>query len=82
MHFVPAVGGCLRFSLSVTLMLGWAEGWAHANPYLARPREATVKTRIGTCAVTGGFMHLYTALDNAVFSGNSGAARCLSALKR
>lgn len=67
MHFVPAVGGCLRFSLSVTLMLGLAGSWAHANPYLAKPGEVTVKTRIGTCAVTGGFMHLYTALDNRLF---------------
>ncbi|MSP38618.1 MAG: ABC transporter substrate-binding protein [Deltaproteobacteria bacterium] len=40
---------------------------AHANPYLAKPGEAVARVRIGTCAVTGGFMHLYTALDHRLF---------------
>lgn len=40
---------------------------AHANPYLAKPGEPSVKMRIGTCAVTGGFMHLYAALENRLF---------------
>lgn len=40
---------------------------ALANPYLAKPGEPIAKVRIGTCAVTGGFMHLYTALDNRLF---------------
>ncbi len=39
----------------------------YANPYLAKPGEAPVKVRIGTCAVTGGFIHLYAALDNKLF---------------
>ena len=26
-----------------------------------------VKVRIGTCAITGGFIHLYAALDNRLF---------------
>jgi len=39
----------------------------HANPYLAKPGEPTVRVRIGTCAVTGGFIHLYAALDNKLF---------------
>ncbi|HSC43521.1 MAG TPA: ABC transporter substrate-binding protein [Candidatus Binatia bacterium] len=38
-----------------------------SNPYLAKPAEAPMKVRIGTCAVTGGFIHLYTALDNRLF---------------
>ena len=38
-----------------------------ANPYLAKPGEPAVKVRIGTCAVTGGFIHLYAALDNKLF---------------
>lgn len=42
-------------------------GGAIANPYLAKPGEAIVKVRVGTCAVTGGFIHLYTALDNRLF---------------
>jgi NitT/TauT family transport system substrate-binding protein len=41
--------------------------FANANPYLAKPGEPVARARVGTCAVTGGFMHLYTALDNRVF---------------
>ena len=38
-----------------------------ANPYLAKPGEAPVSVRVATCAVSGGFIHLYTALDNNLF---------------
>jgi ABC-type nitrate/sulfonate/bicarbonate transport system substrate-binding protein len=38
-----------------------------ANPYLAKPGAVPMKVRIGTCAVTGGFIHLYTALDHRLF---------------
>ena len=38
-----------------------------ANPYLAKPGERPLSMRISTCAVTGGFVHLYTALDNGLF---------------
>jgi len=41
--------------------------FADANPYLAKRGEPVVKARVGTCAVTGGFIHLYAALDNRVF---------------
>jgi len=40
---------------------------AHANPYLAKPGEPLMRARIGTCAITGGFIHLYAALDNKIF---------------
>ncbi|MGH7772717.1 MAG: ABC transporter substrate-binding protein [Candidatus Binatia bacterium] len=40
---------------------------AIANPYLAKPGEASVTVRVATCAVSGGFIHLYTALDNNLF---------------
>jgi NitT/TauT family transport system substrate-binding protein len=39
----------------------------NANPYLAKPAAPVSKVRIGTCAVTGGFIHLYAALDNRLF---------------
>ena len=42
-------------------------GLASANPYLVRSGETSVRARIGTCAVTGGFIHLYAALDNRLF---------------
>jgi ABC-type nitrate/sulfonate/bicarbonate transport system substrate-binding protein len=38
-----------------------------ANPYLAKPGERPISMRISTCAVSGGFVHLYTALDNGLF---------------
>jgi len=38
-----------------------------ANPYLARAGERPISIRIGTCAVSGGFAHLYTALENDLF---------------
>src|SRR4026207_488440 len=40
---------------------------AGANPYLPKPGERTLSMRVSTCAVSGGFVHLYTALDNGLF---------------
>src|ERR1044071_10311678 len=40
---------------------------AVANPYLPKPGEKTLSMRISTCAVSGGFVHLYTALDYGLF---------------
>ena len=40
---------------------------AFANPYLPKPGERPVPIRIATCAVSGGFVHLYTAIDNHLF---------------
>ena len=41
---------------------------AAANPYLAKPGEAPVAVRAGTCAITGGFIHFYTAVFNGLFN--------------
>src|SRR5262245_35448747 len=40
---------------------------AFASHYLPKPGERPLSMRISTCAVSGGFMHLYTALDNGLF---------------
>lgn len=40
---------------------------AQANPYLAKSGEPSVPIRVATCAISGGFMHLYAALDNRLF---------------
>ena len=40
---------------------------ASANPYLPKPGEAPLTARVGTCSITGGFVHLYTALFNGLF---------------
>ena len=40
---------------------------SYANPYLAKAGEAPTTVRAATCAITGGFIHLYAALDNGLF---------------
>ena len=40
---------------------------ARANPYLAKPGEPVTPVRMATCAISGGFIHLHTALDNGLF---------------
>jgi NitT/TauT family transport system substrate-binding protein len=40
---------------------------ARANPYQAKPGEAPLTARVAACAITGGFIHLYAALDNGLF---------------
>jgi NitT/TauT family transport system substrate-binding protein len=44
-----------------------AAGTAYANPFALKPGMRPVRVRIATCAVSGGFVHLYTALDNDLF---------------
>ena len=41
---------------------------ARANPYVAKPGETPLAARVGTCAITGGFIHLYSALHNNLFN--------------
>src|SRR5499427_2191939 len=53
--------------ISFTVLIGARGEFAHANPYLAKAGEPVARTRVGTCAVTGGFIHLYTALHNRIF---------------
>jgi ABC-type nitrate/sulfonate/bicarbonate transport system substrate-binding protein len=51
----------------VVFLLGFLPSTAFANPYLPKPGEKTLSMRVSTCAVSGGFVHLYTALDNGLF---------------
>ena len=55
-----------RLSVLAVTFCFWF-GIAQANPYIAKPGEAPLRLRIATCAVTGGFVHLYTALENNLF---------------
>jgi len=55
-----------RLFLFVILILNCGQ-IAQANPYVARSGERPVHLRIATCAVSGGFAHLYTALENNLF---------------
>jgi NitT/TauT family transport system substrate-binding protein len=50
--------------LAVSLVLPSS---ALANPYLAKSTDAPVTVRVAACAITGGFIHLYAALDNGLF---------------
>ncbi len=55
-------------SLSVlALFAGLQPSGVGANPYLAKPGENPVTVRAATCAISGGFIHLYSALDYALF---------------
>jgi len=40
---------------------------ASANPYLAKPGETPVPIRVSMCAVSGGFIHVYAAVDARLF---------------
>ena len=51
----------------IAFLLSLLEATAFANPYLPKPGEKILSMRVSTCAVSGGFVHLYTALDNGLF---------------
>ena len=55
----------LRISAFVFALLSAAS--AFANPYLPKPGERPITIRLATSAVSGGFVHLYSALDNGIF---------------
>src|SRR5512135_134241 len=57
----------MRKSGIVALLFCLVASVSFANPYLPKPGEKVVDLRISTCAVSGGFVHLYTALDNGLF---------------
>jgi len=57
----------MKMGIRATLILFFLQAGALANPYLPKPDERTLSLRVSTCAVSGGFVHLYTALDNGLF---------------
>ena len=56
-----------RSLLTLAAFVGAGSVAAFANPYLPKAGEPPIKIRIGTCAITGGFIHLYAALDHRLF---------------
>jgi NitT/TauT family transport system substrate-binding protein len=50
----------------LTLLFILLPALAFGNPYLPKPGEKMLSMRVSTCAVSGGFIHLYTALDNGL----------------
>src|SRR6266496_2740365 len=51
----------------IAFVLSMIASVSFANSYLPKPGEKILSFRISTCAVSGGFIHLYTALDNGLF---------------
>jgi NitT/TauT family transport system substrate-binding protein len=41
---------------------------AASGPYLGRAGETPIPVKVATCAITGGFVHLYTAVETDIFS--------------
>jgi ABC-type nitrate/sulfonate/bicarbonate transport system substrate-binding protein len=68
MKLLPAARDVFIALTFITALIHARGEFVHANPYLAKPGEAPLKARVGTCAVTGGFIHLYAALDNRLFN--------------
>ena len=64
---VPLAWALIRIWLLAAIFLGANYSPVLANPYLAKPGERLTHIRIATCAVSGGFAHLYTALENHLF---------------
>ena len=59
---------CVRYFVLVSVVASMScVDRVQANPYLPKPGEPLMRARIGTCAITGGFIHLYAALDNKLF---------------
>ena len=63
----PLAWALIRIWLLAAIFLGANYSPVLANPYLAKPGERLTHIRIATCAVSGGFAHLYTALENHLF---------------
>jgi ABC-type nitrate/sulfonate/bicarbonate transport system substrate-binding protein len=42
-------------------------GIVYANPYVPKPGDPAIPARVGTCSITGGFIHFYTVLFKRLF---------------
>ena len=57
-----------KISLVLLLLFaGLQPSKVSANPYVAKSGESPVTVRVATCAISGGFIHLYSALDYGLF---------------
>ena len=53
--------------LAIAILILAIVDHVYANPFLPKPGEAPISARVGTCSITGGFIHLYSALFNGLF---------------
>jgi NitT/TauT family transport system substrate-binding protein len=56
-----------RFVFAVAALILLNRGAIAANPFLPKAGEAPTTARVGTCSITGGFIHFYSALFNGLF---------------
>jgi NitT/TauT family transport system substrate-binding protein len=65
----PAAALQLLSRLAILMALYWSVPVtaASANAFLAKGGETFTTVQVATCAVSGGFIHLYTAMDNSLF---------------
>jgi ABC-type nitrate/sulfonate/bicarbonate transport system substrate-binding protein len=67
-RLLAGLSAWIKIFLLVAVSIAATRSQAIANPYLAKAGERLTNIRIATCAVSGGFAHLYTALENRLFN--------------
>ena len=67
MNFIWSIRVTIARSFLSLVLIMAACAIAEANPYLPKSSERPVNIRIASCAVSGGFVHLYAALDYGIF---------------
>ena len=63
------------FAASLALLAAPAPTRAQSGPYVAKPGEAPLTVYVATCATSGGFIHMYSALDQNLFAKYGLAAK-------
>jgi ABC-type nitrate/sulfonate/bicarbonate transport system substrate-binding protein len=67
-RLLAGLSAWIKTFLLVAVSIAATRSQVIANPYLAKAGERSTNIRIATCAVSGGFAHLYTALENRLFN--------------
>ena len=57
----------MKTRIHAILLLLLCTAPSFASHYLPKPGEKPINIRIGTCAITGGFVHLYAGQDYGIF---------------
>ncbi len=63
----PSRGQRITKHLALIIATFLTAGSVYANPFLPKSGEAPIAARVGTCSITGGFIHFYSALYNGLF---------------
>lgn len=57
----------LHHIVAIATLIVLSAGRVGANPFLPKPGDPPISARVGTCSITGGFIHFYSALYNGLF---------------